>query len=147
MYIDKFCTEQQLGNDDFGGQARIEADADGPCLPYRKSSHRHHREHAEQFADRLAATGMNAMRVPVLHNVGIDAVEDTREALVQQLFSPVPWTRIVQTMAASGVTQLIECGPGKVLCGLTRRIDKSLAAFPIQTPETMQTALAELGNA
>ena len=105
------------------------------------------RKAAEQFADRLAATGMNAMRVPVLHNVGIDAVEDTREALVQQLFSPVPWTRIVQTMAASGVTQLIECGPGKVLCGLTRRIDKSLAAFPIQTPETMQTALAELGNA
>jgi [acyl-carrier-protein] S-malonyltransferase len=105
------------------------------------------RKAAGQFADRLAATDIQQMRVPVLHNVGIDGVSDTRAALVQQLFSPVPWTKIVQTMAASGVTRLIECGPGKVLCGLTRRIDKSLQAYPIDTPETLQAAVEELDSA
>ena len=98
---------------------------------------------AEQFALRLEKTTIEQADPPVLQNVGVDEVQDRRDALVQQLYSPVPWTRIVQTMAAKGVTQLVECGPGKVLCGLTRRIDKSLAAFPIHTPDTLETALTE----
>ncbi len=104
------------------------------------------RQAAEQFADRLTKTPLHEATVPVLQNVGIDDVGDTREALVQQLFSPVPWTQIVQTMAGNGVTHLVECGPGKVLCGLARRIDKSLSAFPIHTPDTLEAALDELAG-
>ncbi|MFK8032472.1 MAG: ACP S-malonyltransferase [Gammaproteobacteria bacterium] len=99
------------------------------------------RKAAEQFADKLLATEVNPPASTVLQNVGIDKVSDIRDSLVKQLYSPVPWTQIVQTLAAQGVTQLVECGPGKVLCGLGKRIDRSLASFPLESPDAMLAAI------
>ncbi|MEM7083506.1 MAG: ACP S-malonyltransferase [Pseudomonadota bacterium] len=99
---------------------------------------------AERFADTLATTTIGEGRIPVLHNVGVDEVSDTRTALVEQLYSPVPWTRIVQTMSDRGVETLMECGPGKVLCGLARRIDRAVSTFPLHTPDTLATAIDHL---
>lgn len=96
---------------------------------------------AEKFAERLMAVDVRKSSCSVYQNVGIDQVDNVRDALVKQLYSPVPWTRIVQTMAARGVTQVMECGPGKVLCGLNRRIDKSLTNFPLHTPEALVSAI------
>ncbi len=96
---------------------------------------------AEQFALKLEATDVHPMNAEVFQNVGIDKVEDIRDALVKQLFSKVPWTQIVQKLAEHGITHLVECGPGKVLCGLVRRIDKSLEALTIHTPDTLLTTV------
>ncbi|MEJ1266634.1 hypothetical protein WDV93_00050 [Pantoea ananatis] len=70
-------------------------------------------------------------RVPVINNVDVKAETDAdaiRHALIRQLYSPVRWTESVEAMAAQGVTQLIEMGPGKVLTGLTKRIVDGLSA-------------------
>jgi [acyl-carrier-protein] S-malonyltransferase len=70
-------------------------------------------------------------------------VHDIRDALVRQLYLPVRWTECVQALAAGGATHLVECGPGKVLAGLARRIDKSLEARAIGAPADFAAALAD----
>ncbi len=106
---------------------------------------------AEKFANVLAGTTFNAGSIPVLHNVGIDTVgEDAdaiRAALVAQLHSPVPWTDIVQHLFGAGATDLIECGPGKVLSGLVRRIEKSFRTLPLCNPDAMTAAIEALSQA
>lgn len=102
---------------------------------------------AEQLAERLAGVTVHAPQIPVLHNVDVrqhaepDAI---RTALVAQLHSPVRWVETVQALAAAGVRTLVEGGPGKVLAGLTRRIDKELTALPVFDPETLAAALTTL---
>lgn len=102
---------------------------------------------AEQLAERLAGVTVHAPQIPVLHNVDVrqhaepDAI---RAALVAQLHSPVRWVETVQALAAAGVRTLVEGGPGKVLAGLTRRIDKELTALPVFDPETLAAALTTL---
>ncbi|MCB0016097.1 MAG: ACP S-malonyltransferase, partial [Anaerolineales bacterium] len=81
--------------------------------------------------------------IPVTQNV--DAVvhqspEAIRDALVRQLYLPVRWTQCVQAMAGNGATHFVECGPGKVLSGLMRRIDKSLNAQPLGSLSDFETA-------
>jgi [acyl-carrier-protein] S-malonyltransferase len=71
-----------------------------------------------------------------------DEVEDIRELLIRQLASPVRWTALVQALAAAGATTFIECGPGKVLAGLNRRIDKNLQCLALQDGASVQAALA-----
>jgi [acyl-carrier-protein] S-malonyltransferase len=71
----------------------------------------------------------------------IDAIQD---ALVRQLYSPVRWTECVQKLAANGATHIVECGPGKVLSGLIKRIDKTLDARAIGTSAELSTALTDL---
>jgi [acyl-carrier-protein] S-malonyltransferase len=68
--------------------------------------------------------------------------EDVRELLIRQLASPVQWTGLVRALAAAGATTFIECGPGKVLAGLVRRIDKNLKCQALQDPASVQAALA-----
>ena len=63
-----------------------------------------------------------------------DGVQAIRDALVRQLYLPVQWTGCVQALAARGVTRIAECGPGKVLAGLAKRIDKSIDARALGTP-------------
>ena len=63
-----------------------------------------------------------------------DDVDAIRDALVRQLYLPVRWTECVQALAAGGATRIAECGPGKVLAGLVKRIDKSLEARALGTP-------------
>lgn len=86
---------------------------------------------AEQLAAALANIAIQVPQVPVLHNADVAAYsnpDQIRDALARQLYSPVRWVETVQTMASDGVTVAAECGPGKVLAGLTKRIDERVAA-------------------
>lgn len=100
---------------------------------------------AQKLGEKLAAIEIGAPRIPVLHNVNAASFDDPgaiREALVSQLHKPVQWVKTVNTMREAGVDTLIEMGPGKVLAGLTRRIDRSLNAYPVFDDPTMEKALA-----
>jgi len=86
----------------------------------------------------------------VLHNVDADYsrnIEAIKSKLVEQLYTPVLWTSIVQRMKSSGVEKLIETGPGKVLAGLTRRIDKSLSGSAIIDTTSLRSTIEEISNA
>ena len=91
---------------------------------------------AERFAARLVEVKLLRPAIPVIHNVDVkmhDNVEAIKAALVKQLCSPVRWVETIQAMANQGVKQIIECGPGQVLTGLTKRISRTLNAIPIAT--------------
>jgi [acyl-carrier-protein] S-malonyltransferase len=99
---------------------------------------------AERLADVLRALALCVPQFPVLHNVSVDEAGDPDAivaALVAQLHSPVRWVETVQAIAARGATVIIEAGPGKVLSGLARRIDKSLTALAVLDPATLDHAL------
>jgi len=100
-----------------------------------------------EAANRLAATmdglAWQAPQLPVVQNVDAkvhEGVEAIRQALVLQLYRPVQWTGCVQALAARGVTRIAECGPGKVLTGLVKRIDKSLDGRTLSTPADFESA-------
>jgi [acyl-carrier-protein] S-malonyltransferase len=93
----------------------------------------------------LTGVGIHSPSVPVINNVDVTAeTEPARiaDALVRQAASPVRWVEIIQTMAKMGVTHVIECGPGKVLAGLTKRIDPSLQGFALADRASLEQALA-----
>ena len=84
---------------------------------------------AEKFAEVLANTNISIPEVPVVSNVDLSiykSVEQIKELLAKQLYSPVQWVKTIQLMQKEGVQQILECGPGKVLSGLAKRIDRSL---------------------
>ena len=86
----------------------------------------------------------------VLHNVDADYssnIEEIKSKLIKQLHKPVLWTSTVQKMKESGVEKLIEAGPGKVLAGLTRRIDKSLSGSAIIDTTSLRSTIEEISNA
>lgn len=85
---------------------------------------------ALQLADSLAGINVQAPRIPVVQNVtaGLESAPAAlKQNLVEQLYRPVLWTKSVEFLVTQGVSRTLECGPGKVLCGLNRRIDKTLA--------------------
>jgi [acyl-carrier-protein] S-malonyltransferase len=101
---------------------------------------------AEQLAQALAGTALAAPSVPVTGNADVRTYEDAeqiREGLAKQLYSPVRWTETIRELVGRGSSSVVECGPGKVLTGLVKRIDRSIPAVCIDTRETMTTALAE----
>ncbi|MET0814786.1 MAG: ACP S-malonyltransferase [Pseudoxanthomonas sp.] len=104
------------------------------------------REAANRLAEAMRGMAWHAPTLPVVQNVdaqvheGIDAI---RDALVRQLYLPVRWTDCTLALAAKGATRIAECGPGKVLTGLVKRIDKSLEARALGTPGEFEGALAE----
>lgn len=101
----------------------------------------------EQLAGALAKLTIKAPQIPVVHNVHATTETDPeriRDLLVEQIYSPVQWTRCVEHMAAAGIRQLLECGPGKVLGGLNRRISSELQSFSLEEPESLLQALAQL---
>ena len=106
-----------------------------------------------EAANRLEAV-MNGLAwqlpaLPVVQNVDAqvhDGVDAIRQALVQQLYQPVQWTGCVQALAARGVSRVAECGPGKVLTGLVKRIDKNIEGRPLATPADFAGALEEWAN-
>lgn len=86
---------------------------------------------ADKLALALNNVQFNAPSITVINNVDVaspTAVADIKDALVRQLYCPVRWSETVELMAEKGITQLVECGPGKVLTGLAKRINKSLSA-------------------
>jgi [acyl-carrier-protein] S-malonyltransferase len=100
---------------------------------------------AEALAGELQAIRFHSPELPVINNVDVARETDPeriRAALVRQLHSPVRWAETVRTLAADGVTTLYECGPGKVLCGLSKRIDRTLVAKPLDNEVAFQAALS-----
>ena len=108
------------------------------------------REAANRLSEAMNAIPWSAPDRPVVQNVDAevhDGVQAIRDALVRQLYLPVQWTGCVQALAARGATRIAECGPGKVLAGLVKRIDKSLDARAIGTPAELESALTEWSKA
>ena len=104
------------------------------------------REAANRLAETMAGLHWNLPALPVVQNVDAKthgSVEAIRDALVRQLYLPVQWTGCVQALAARGVNRIGECGPGKVLAGLAKRIDKSLDARALGTPADFAGAIEE----
>ena len=102
---------------------------------------------ADQFAERLDKVKFEHPNIPVLHNVDATERSDVSEiklALQGQLYQPVQWVETIQKMLNKGVNTVIECGPGKVLSGLIRRIDRSLNIFPVFDPASLEKALGGL---
>lgn len=102
---------------------------------------------AERLAAALAEVEIKAPSIPVLHNADVASYSDPaqiRDALVRQLYSPVRWTETVQKLAADGVLQLAECGPGKVLAGLAKRIDGNVKGLALTDAAALQAACEEL---
>jgi [acyl-carrier-protein] S-malonyltransferase len=103
---------------------------------------------AERLAQKLATLDIQPPRIPVLHNVDVSAhakPDEIRAVLKAQLHSPVRWVETVQKLARDGAVKQIEFGPGRVLAGLARRIDKTVEAYPVYDPTTLQAALAAAG--
>lgn len=99
---------------------------------------------AEQFAARLAQTVINTTSIAVLQNVDAkphDQPDVIRDNLKKQLYCPVQWVASVQNLGARGVTRIVEAGPGKVLAGLCKRIDKSIANAAVYDPASLAAAL------
>jgi len=104
------------------------------------------REAANRLAETMAGLDWRMPSLPVIQNVDAkvhDSVDAIRDALVRQLYLPVQWTGCVQALAARGVGRVGECGPGKVLTGLVKRIDKSLDARALGTPAEFAGAIEE----
>ena len=108
------------------------------------------REAANRLAEAMHDITWNVPSIPVVQNVDAEARTEPssiRDALVRQLYLPVRWTECVQSLAASGITRIAECGPAKVLTGLAKRIDRSLDARALGTPAEIESALQEWGQA
>ena len=100
---------------------------------------------AEQLKVALADVAFHTPVIPVVQNVAarVEADADAvREALVRQLYSPVLWVQTVEALAQQGVTRALECGPGKVLCGLNKRIVKEMECASLENAESFAAALA-----
>jgi [acyl-carrier-protein] S-malonyltransferase len=105
---------------------------------------------AAKFKTYIESVDFNTGNVKVIHNVDADYADDIeaiKVKLVEQLHMPVLWTESVKKMKDSGVERLIEAGPGKVLTGLTRRIDKSLSASAIIDVSSLKSTIEEISNA
>jgi [acyl-carrier-protein] S-malonyltransferase len=99
---------------------------------------------AERFAMHLQQTTIRPPAIPVIQNVDVtahDRPDAIREALKQQLYSPVQWVRTIETMRGDGIKRIIEAGPGKVLAGLCKRIHRDLEAVAIYDPDSLNAAL------
>jgi len=95
---------------------------------------------AAKLQEYLKSVAINAPQIPVLHNADVAAYSDAdriKDALVRQLYSPVRWVETVQAIAAQGITQAAECGPGKVLAGLTKRIVTELPCAALTSNEAL----------
>jgi [acyl-carrier-protein] S-malonyltransferase len=107
------------------------------------------REAANRLSETMAGMRWHAPKIPVVQNVDAEVhegVQSIRDALVRQLYLPVQWTGCVQALAARGATRIGECGPGKVLAGLVKRIDKSLDARALGASSDFEAALADWNN-
>ncbi|WP_317928808.1 ACP S-malonyltransferase [Halioxenophilus sp. WMMB6] len=104
---------------------------------------------ADRLASLVAETEFKAPVVPVIHNVHAQSEvepERIKEVMIQQIYQPVLWVDCVQALAAKRVTQAVECGPGKVLCGLIKRIDRSISSDSTDSIDAMSKAVAANSN-
>jgi len=104
---------------------------------------------AEEMAARLAGVSLSAPGIPVIHNVDVEAhgeANTIRKALIEQLYNPVRWTETIRFLHEKGVSGVVECGPGKVLAGLNRRIEKGMNVVAVTDPAGLADAIAVTGN-
>lgn len=102
---------------------------------------------AEKLADVLENILFTEPNVPVLNNVNVKAETDPKaikQALIEQLYSPVRWTEIIEAIAHKKIPLLLEIGPGRVLTGLMKRISESVHAMAINDPESLDAALSAI---
>jgi [acyl-carrier-protein] S-malonyltransferase len=102
---------------------------------------------AERLAQLLNGISITSPGIPVIHNASVELAGDAESIRVElsaQLYSPVRWVETVQKMAASGVSSLLEAGPGKVLAGLTKRIDRNLIGLPVFDTKSLMQAMEAL---
>jgi [acyl-carrier-protein] S-malonyltransferase len=95
---------------------------------------------ADRLRDRLAATPFAAPRIDVVNNIDVAVETDPaaiRDALYRQAFGPVRWVETVQAIRARGVSHIVECGPGKVLAGMVKRIDAEAVAATLLDPTSL----------
>ena len=95
---------------------------------------------AEKLKEKLATTVFNAPQLPVVNNIDVQVQSDPqamRDALYRQAFGPVRWVECVQAIKAMGIYTIVECGPGKVLAGMVKRIDADMVGIAMYDPATM----------
>jgi [acyl-carrier-protein] S-malonyltransferase len=101
---------------------------------------------AERLANDIAAVRFNAPQIPLVHNVHAQTESDPeaiKTLMIEQIYSPVRWVDCVRALQAQGAELVVECGPGKVLCGLSKRIDKALQMRSSDTVSDLQGAVAD----
>ena len=102
------------------------------------------RQAADQLAVELGRTAIHQPAIPVLHNLDAgprESADGIRQALKEQLYRPVRWTQTVENLVAHGITVFCECGPGKVLAGLNKRIAKETSCVSAEDPAGLSQAL------
>lgn len=95
---------------------------------------------AEKLKEKLASTSFALTQIPVLNNIDVTIEADAdriRDALYRQAFGPVRWVECVQAIKAKGITTVVECGPGKVLAGMVKRIDADMTGLPLFDPASL----------
>ena len=101
---------------------------------------------ADQLAKDLSSVKFASPKIPIVHNVTVATESDPdaiRDLMIQQITAPVPWVATVQKLKEMGVESLVECGPGKVLVGLIKRIEREFANMTIDTADTFAAAVAK----
>ncbi|GGC74467.1 ACP S-malonyltransferase [Marinobacter halophilus] len=104
---------------------------------------------AEQLAEALEDIRFNDAVIPVVQNVNAEAAKDAetlKANLLKQLYSPVLWTDSIRSLTDEGVNVAVECGAGKVLAGLVKRIDRDLPVHGIEDPDSLANAIAAFGQ-
>lgn len=99
---------------------------------------------AERLAEYMSKVAFNAPAIPVINNVDVAVANDPaqiKDASARQACNPVRWVEVIRKMAAMGVGHVAECGPGKVLAGLTKRIDGNLQGYAVTDPQSLQQTL------
>jgi [acyl-carrier-protein] S-malonyltransferase len=105
---------------------------------------------AAVLSDALGQVTVNTPNVAVINNVDVAIEQDPakiRDALVRQAWHAVRWVEIIQAMKAQGITHVVECGPGKVLSGMVKRIEPDMVSMSVTDPDSMQVALDTLSQA
>ena len=99
---------------------------------------------AERLAEQMASTSFSVPLIPIVHNVTAQTEADPKKIkalMIEQIYSPVRWVDCVNTLSSHGISKTIECGPGKVLSGLNKRINAELKPFSIETSEEITNVL------
>ncbi len=105
---------------------------------------------AEKMQVLLQDSEFSTPQIPVINNVDVtanEAPEAIRDALVRQLYSPVRWVGTIRAFSSQGIGTVVECGPGKVLAGLNKRIERGMTALPVFDPASLEKAMSETTGA
>ena len=99
---------------------------------------------AERMQQRLNKLTLLTPKIPILHNADVQQHKNNaaiKNSLVKQLYFPVRWTETIHAFVEAGVTHIVECGPGKILTGLNKRIDKNLQSIALTDSTVLRQAI------